>query len=224
MSHSGKEHFQGLAGQPGEKFEPRQTTTSEDFTPDPSKSIKLSPQRQALVDDILALYSCQPTIERISRYTPDCVYDDQFVYANDRYKMAAQWVALPKLFKASKNERYEVYVNDRDLIRFKNEQSWTFPLIPKTAVINAIVSLSLDPDTVDSDFIQVKYHKDQADKQDYSHKGFGFLFKKFQTDTVPKLMNNDMVEHFKADKTGAKVQVKKYDDGEDQAPLRDVTT
>jgi hypothetical protein len=30
------------------------------------------------------------------------------------------------------------------------------------------VSLSLDPGTVDSDFIQVKYHKDQANDKDYS--------------------------------------------------------
>jgi hypothetical protein len=76
-----------MSSAPGEQFEVRQTSTSEDYTPDPSKSIKLSPARQALVDDIIALYSCQPTIKRVERYTPDCVYDDQFVYANDRYKM-----------------------------------------------------------------------------------------------------------------------------------------
>jgi len=147
---------------PGEQFEVRQTSTSEDYTPDPSKSLPLSPARQALVDDIIALYSCEPTIKRVERYTSDCVYDDQFVYANDRYKMAGQWFALPKLFKKSTNERYQVIRSDNEVIQFKNEQSWTFKLIPKTATINALVSLSLDPATVDSDFIQVKYHKDQA--------------------------------------------------------------
>jgi hypothetical protein len=76
-----------MSSAPGEQFEVRQTSTSEDYTPDQSKSIKLSPARQALVDDIIALYSCQPTIKRVERYTADCVYDDQFVYANDRYKM-----------------------------------------------------------------------------------------------------------------------------------------
>jgi CDP-diacylglycerol pyrophosphatase len=50
-----------------------------------SKSLPLDKARQALLDDIIALYSCEPTIERVKRYTPDCVYDDQFVYANDRY-------------------------------------------------------------------------------------------------------------------------------------------
>lgn len=107
---------------PGENFEVRQTSSTEDWHPDPSKSIPLSPARQALIDDIIALYSCEPTIERVKRYTPDCVYDDQFVYANDRYKMAGQWFALPKLFKDSKNEGYQVVRSDDEVIQFKNEQ------------------------------------------------------------------------------------------------------
>lgn len=113
---------------PGENYEPRQTHPSEDYTPDPSKSLPLSPVRQALVDDIIALYSCEPTIERVKRYTPDCVYDDQFVYANDRYKMAGQWFALPKLFKASKNERYQIVKDEPGLIQFRNEQVSKLPL------------------------------------------------------------------------------------------------
>ena len=123
-------------------------------------------------------------MERVKRYTPDCVYDDQFVYANDRYKMAGQWFALPKLFNESKNLGYEIVVNQRDLIQFKNEQSWTFKHVPKTAEINALVSLSLDPDSVDEversggkGFLMVKYHKDQANEKDYSHEGLGFHFK-----------------------------------------------
>ena len=108
---------------PGEHFEVRQTHVSDDYHPDPSKSLKLSPERQALLDDIIALYSCQPTRERVERYTPDCVYDDQFVYANNRYKMAGQWFALPKLFAESKNEGYEVVVDEPGLIQFKNEQA-----------------------------------------------------------------------------------------------------
>lgn len=44
--------FPKTSNAPGEQFEPRQTATSEDYEPDPSKSLKLSPQRQALVDDV----------------------------------------------------------------------------------------------------------------------------------------------------------------------------
>ncbi|CAI0654266.1 unnamed protein product [Colletotrichum noveboracense] len=209
---------------PGEEFEVRQTSTSEDWHPDPSKSLPISPARQALIDDIIALYSMEPTVDRVKRYTADCVYDDQFVYANDRYKMAGQWFALPKLFNASKNEGYEIVKNDRDLIQFKNEQSWTFKLIPKTATINALVSLSLDPGTVDSDFIQVKYHKDQANDKDYSHEGVGFSFKKWQADNVAKYMDSKEVEVFIADKDASKNKVKKYGTGkaEGDAPTKDL--
>ena len=162
---------------PGESFEVRQTHSTGDYKPDPSKSLPLNAARQSLIDDIRALYSCQPTVDRVKRYTPDCVYDDQFVYANDRYKMAGQWFALPKLFKDSTNVGYQIVKNDRDLIQFKNEQSWTFKLIPKTATINALVSLSLDPDSVgdNEDFIRVKYHKDQANDQDYSRTSWQML-------------------------------------------------
>lgn len=107
---------------PGEEFEVRQTHPTGDYKPDPAKSLPLNPARQRLVDDIIALYSCQPTVERVKRYTPDCVYDDQFVYANDRYRMAGQWFALPKLFKASKNEGYQIVKNEPGLIQFRNEQ------------------------------------------------------------------------------------------------------
>ncbi|KAM4056790.1 FAD dependent oxidoreductase [Hirsutella rhossiliensis] len=193
---------------PGELFEPRQTSLTSDYKPDPSRSLKLSPQRQALVDDIIALYSCQPTIERVKRYTPDCVYDDQFGYANDRYKTAGQWFALPKLFKASKNMGYEITKDGKDLIQFKNEQEWTFRLIPKSATLNTLVSLSLDPATIDKDFIQVKYHKEQANEKDYSHEGLGFNFKKWQADHVAENIDAEEVNYFKDDKTAAKLEIK----------------
>lgn len=128
------------SSKPGEHFEPRQTATSEDYTPDPSKSISLSPPRQRLVDDIIALYSCEPTIERVKRYTADCVYDDQFVYANDRYKMAGQWFALPKLFNASVNEGYQVIRSDDEMIQFKNKQvsRLVFPSMPTSSFGNIV--------------------------------------------------------------------------------------
>ena len=53
--------------------------------------------------------------------------------------MAGQWFALPKLFKASKNERYEIIKNDRDLIQFKNEQvnpvSYTHLTLPTKRIV-----------------------------------------------------------------------------------------
>ncbi|KAI1640752.1 hypothetical protein F4809DRAFT_647760 [Biscogniauxia mediterranea] len=221
---SSQTHFPTDASLPGERFEVRQTHPTGDYTPDPSKSLPLSRPRQALVDDIVALYEMKPTVERVKRYTPDCVYNDQFVYANDRYKMAAQWFALPKLFKSARSHGYQVVTNDRDLIQFKHEEEWTFKIIPKTAVINALVSLSLDPATVDSDFIRVKYHKDQANDKDYSNEGLGATFKKWQADNVPKYMNAPELAAFEADKDAGKEHRSVYGSGgkEGQAPVKDL--
>lgn len=99
-----------------------ETSAPGDWHPEPSSSLPLSPARQALVDDIIALYSCHPTHERILRYTPDCVYDDQFVHADDRYRVAGQWFALPQLFEASTNEGYQVIRSDNKIIQLKIEQ------------------------------------------------------------------------------------------------------
>jgi hypothetical protein len=56
---------------PGEQFEVRQTSATDDWHPNLSKSLPLSKEQQTLIDDIIALYSMQPTIERVKRYTPD---------------------------------------------------------------------------------------------------------------------------------------------------------
>ncbi|KJZ75332.1 hypothetical protein HIM_05258 [Hirsutella minnesotensis 3608] len=192
------------SGVPGEKFEPRQTTDTSDCTPDPSKSLKLPPPRQALIDDILALYSCQPTIKRVERYTPDCVYDDLFGYANDRHKVAAQWFALPKMFKSSENMGYEITKNEDQLIQFKSEQKWTFRLVPISKTIKSLISLSLEPESAGSDSPRIIYHKDQANDKDYSHEGLGFRLKKWQADNLPNYMNQEEVKYFEKDKGAAK--------------------
>lgn len=147
------------------------------------------------------------------------------MYANDRYKMAGQWFALPKLFKASINEGYEVIRSDDEMIQLKNKQSWTFRLIPKTATITGLVSLVLDPATRDSEFMQIKYHKDQANDKDYSHEGLGFTFKKWQADRVVKHMDAPELKEFEQDKSATKEHVRKYGTGTEDgaAPKKDFT-
>ena len=157
--------------------------------------------------------------------------------------MAGQWFALPKLFSASKNEAYQVVTNDPLLIQFKNEQvhfrrnplrlradilahvcvkTWTFPGKIKSTTINAIVSLSLDPATADSDFPQIKYHKDQANHKDYSHTGPGFAFKKWQADKVAGMMDSEDVQVFKADaREDNRESVRRYESGTDEAPRKE---
>ncbi|KAI1871551.1 uncharacterized protein JN550_004545 [Neoarthrinium moseri] len=214
-SNSGKVNFSQDASLPGEHLEGRQTHPTGDYTPDPSKSLPLSAARQALVDDIIALYEMKPTEDCVKRYTPDCVYNDQFVHANDRYKMAGQWFALPKLFKSAKSHGYQVSPTTVE---------WTFKFIPKTAVINPLVSLSLDPASIDSDFIRAKYHKDQANDKDYPNDGLGASFKKLQADNVARYMDSPEVESFKGDRNAGKEQRLQYGRGDEkgQTPVKDL--
>ncbi|KAF2749514.1 hypothetical protein M011DRAFT_398392 [Sporormia fimetaria CBS 119925] len=169
---------------PAEDFEPRQTFAHADFEPHPERSLELDARRQALVDDILALYSCDPSIERVKRYTPDAIYDDELSYADDRHRIAGQWFAMPKVFQKAVNEGYEVIRSDNEVIQFKKRSSWTFRLIPKTITIDHLITLSLDPATRDSEFMQIKYHKDQANEKEYSHEGTRFELKKFQAEAT----------------------------------------
>ncbi|KAF1813590.1 hypothetical protein P152DRAFT_506491 [Eremomyces bilateralis CBS 781.70] len=213
-----------MASAPGEQFEPRQTTMSDDYTPDPLLSLPLDAERQAVVDDIIDLYSCDPTVEKVKRYTPDCVYDDQFVYANDRYKVAGYWFALPKLFKESKNVESQIIASGKDFIQFKNMQTRTFRLIPKKITTTSLVTLSLDPSTVNSDFIQVKYHKDQSNAEDFSHEGVVFKFKQWQADHISDWLSRETLpemKEFEADRTAAKEDVHKHGSGK-YAPTKDV--
>lgn len=113
------------------------------------------------------------------------------------------------------NEKYQVIRSDDHVLQFKNEQSWTFKLIPKTATINALVTLSLDPETVNTDFERVKYHKDQANDKDYSHKGLGFNFKKYQADKVVEYMDAPELKAFEADKGAGSDKINTYKSGKE---------
>lgn len=86
------------------------------------------------------------------------------------------------------------------------------------------MSLSLDPASIDSDFIRVKYHKDQANEKDYSNEGLGAAIKKFQTDNVPKLMSTPELKEFEADKDAGKEKRRTYGSGgaDGDAPVKNL--
>ena len=90
-----------------------------------------------------------------------------------------------------------------------------------------MVTLSLDPDTKDSDFILIKYHKDQANDKDYSHEGLGFTFKKYQADKVMQKMDEQgdkNVQYFRNDAGAGKNAPRTYGSGkaEGSAPTKDL--
>lgn len=84
--------------------------------------------------------------------------------------------------------------------------------------------MSLDPATIDNDFIRVKYHKDQANDQDYSNEGLGATFKKWQADNVVKYMDSPEVKEFEADKGAGKEPRPTYGSGgkEGDAPVKNL--
>lgn len=75
---------------------------------------------------------------------------------------------------------------------------------------------------MNSDFIQVKYHKDQANEKDYSHEGLGFNFKKWQADHVVKHLDSEELKHFEKDKGAEKEAVRTYGSGKQDAPEKDL--
>lgn len=106
----------------------------------------------------------------------------------------------------------------------QSHKTWTFRLLPKSTTINALVSLSLAPATLDTDFIQVKYHKDQANAKDYSHSGLGFDFKKWQADHVAPHMDAAEVKAFEGDRGAGKTAVRVHGSGgvEGGAPVKEL--
>jgi hypothetical protein len=100
-------------------------------------------------------------------------------------------------------------------------EAWNFKIIPKTAMITGLVPLSLDPDTVHGDFMQIKYHKGQANEQNYSREGSRITFKRWQAGQVAKHMDSPEVEDFAADKNANKEHARKYGCGTADAPKKD---
>jgi hypothetical protein len=112
--------------------------------------------------------------------------------------------------------------------------------------------LSLDPAIVDSDFIQIKYHKEQANDKDYPHEGLVFIQERvlprmacpyisqshlgdrpscavltcslieWQADNVAKNMDSKEVEYFVADKDAGKEHVKTDRDRKGEVLVRDI--
>ena len=79
---------QGVTG----NEDPSQNSSSGvDYEPHPERSIKLSPERQKIVDAITRLYSGSANEQDMQVYAEHSVYDDPWSYCDTRYKIAGQW-------------------------------------------------------------------------------------------------------------------------------------
>jgi hypothetical protein len=68
-----------------------------------------------------------------------------------------------------------------------------------TPTIDALVTLTLDPETLNSDTMRVKHHREQASEKNYNRELLGFTFKKWQADQVAKHLDSPEIEAFKGD-------------------------
>jgi len=66
---------------------------------------------------------------------------------------------------------------------------------------------------VHTNFIRVRYHKDQANDKDYSHEVIGFSLKKLQADRIAKHMDSKEADAFIMDKDAGKEAARKYGNG-----------
>jgi hypothetical protein len=66
--------------------------------------------------------------------------------------------------------------------------------------ICALITLTLDPDTSQSDDMRIKYHREEASEKNYNRDLLGFTFKKWQADQISSLKTSPEVEAFRADK------------------------
>jgi len=153
QDHEVRADVSGLTGNPDPS---KNTNPGVDYEPHPENSIKLSPERQHIVDSICRLYSGSASEEDMQVYDEKAVYDDPLSYCDTRYKIAGQWYGIPKIMAKSQTLKTENVEDKPDRIIFKLQQEYTPRVLHTTKPVNSIVTLSLDGKG------KVKYHKDQV--------------------------------------------------------------
>ena len=67
------------------------SSTGVNYEPDPSKSLKVPPDREEIVRKITSLYSGSASEEDMKVYAEEAIYDDPWSFCDTRYKIAGQW-------------------------------------------------------------------------------------------------------------------------------------
>jgi len=132
----------------------KNSSTGVDYEPHPESSIKLTPERQKIVDAICSLYSGSASESDMQVYAAQAVYDDPWSYCNTRYKIAGQWYGIPKMMASTRTLKTENVLSEPDRIVFKLQQEYTPRVVHFTKPVNSLITLTLDERG------KVKYHKD----------------------------------------------------------------
>ncbi|KAM3073455.1 hypothetical protein ACMFMG_004647 [Clarireedia jacksonii] len=154
------------------------------YTPNPSASISLSPEREKILKGITSLYSGSASEEDMKVYTENAIYDDPWSNCDSRYKIAGQWYGIPMIMAETKTLATEVVKSSDDEIVFKLQQFYRPKAFPTGKTVDSLVSLKL---VKEGDQEKVIYHKDMWNEKDYSHEGLGNVFKKLNGDHLTKI-------------------------------------
>ena len=165
--------------------DPRKLTGHEgkavDYEPQPEKSLKISPEHEAVVEAITNLYSGSASEKDMLVYAEMAIYDDPLSYCDTRHKIAGQWYGLPKMFSKLETKKVEVVKDTHTEIVFKQRHAYTPRVLNTTKEVDSLVSLSLDDEG------KVRYHKDMWNDKDYNHSGIGKLIKNLNGDHLTKI-------------------------------------
>ena len=90
---------QELTGNKSDSDTPRNVNTDVDYEPHPEKSLKVSPEHEAIIKSITSLYSGSCSEADMEAYAEKAIYDDPLSYSDSRYKIAGMvpQLASPKV-------------------------------------------------------------------------------------------------------------------------------
>lgn len=157
------------------------SSTGVNYEPNPSTSIKVSPDREEIVRKITSLYSGSANEEDMRVYAAEAIYDDPWSFCDTPYKIAGQWYGIPKVMSSSKTLATEIVVSEPHRLAFKMTQEYTPRIAHFSKPVNSLVTLTLDDEE------KVKYHKDMWNEKDYSHAGLGKVMKTLNGDHLTSI-------------------------------------
>ncbi|KAL3458899.1 hypothetical protein BJX64DRAFT_291680 [Aspergillus heterothallicus] len=169
---------------------PRNTSNNIDYTPDPTQSLPLPPNRTSILHHIQNLYAGSAAESDMTVYAERAIYDDPFSYCDTRYKIAGQWYGIPKIFAKSETLATQVVESDEDGMVWKQRQRWVLKGLGEGLggkTVDSLVSLRLEKEGGggdDGEEEKVVYHKDMWSGRDYDHDGFGAAVKRLNGDKL----------------------------------------
>ncbi|KAJ1975678.1 hypothetical protein H4R35_003042 [Dimargaris xerosporica] len=120
----------------------------------------LSPERLALVHDILRLYQCKPSPERFRHYAHAAVFEDPLSYGRGLAEIKAIFYGLALIMAQSTTLEHSIVCNTPDELRMELVQRYTLRWLNVTRVLPSTVVLRFAATFPNQPRNQVVLHQD----------------------------------------------------------------